>query len=72
MKFSTGSDEFFGYFDSGLDIEVFGSYPCGLSSKKSDLDIRVNDFFTYRYLNLEKIGRNLTFSVDHDLNNKFW
>ena len=63
MKFSTGSDDYCGYFDTGLDLEIFGSYACGLSTKNSDIDIRVNDFFTYRYLNLEKIGRNLIYSI---------
>jgi hypothetical protein len=69
--FSTGSDNFYEYFDSGLDLEVFGSYACGLSSKNSDLDIRVNDFHTYRYLNLEKIGRNLLYSLE-DRNSNGW
>ena len=69
--FSTGSDNFYEYFDSGLDLEVFGSYACGLSSKNSDLDIRVNDFHTYRYLNLEKIGRNLLYSFE-DRNSNGW
>ena len=44
---------------TGIDIEVYGSYAAGLSMKDSDLDIRVNDFYTYRYLNLEKIGHNI-------------
>lgn len=42
-------------------LEVFGSYAAGLSLKGSDIDMRVNDFFTYRYLSLEKLGKNLTF-----------
>lgn len=62
-KFSHGYDDY-GYYDSGLDLEVFGSYAAGLSLKGSDIDVRVNDFFTYRYLNLEKIGKNLTYSEE--------
>lgn len=57
------------FYDTGLNLEVFGSYATGLSTRASDLDLRVNDFYTYRYLNLEKVARNLTFipgySLDH-------
>lgn len=31
------------WFDSGIGVETYGSYPCGLSTKTSDLDLRVND-----------------------------
>lgn len=62
-QFSHGHDDY-GYYDSGLDLEVFGSYAAGLSLKGSDIDVRVNDFYTYRYLNLEKLGKNLTFGED--------
>ena len=48
-------------FYTGIDLEIFGSYAAGLSTKDSDLDFRVNDFYTYRYLNLEKISHNLVF-----------
>ena len=64
-QFSHGHDDY-GYYDSGLDLEVFGSYAAGLSLKGSDIDVRVNDFFTYRYLNLDKLGKNLTFGEDGD------
>jgi DNA polymerase sigma len=41
------------FYDTGLQIEIFGSYGSGLSTKNSDIDMRVNDPYTYRYLNLD-------------------
>lgn len=49
------------YYDTGLQIEIFGSYGSGLSVKSSDIDMRVNDPYTYRYLNLDIVSKNLTF-----------
>ena len=49
------------YYDTGFQIEIFGSYGSGLSTKNSDIDMRVNDPYTYRYLNLGQISANLTF-----------
>ena len=43
-----------------MNLEVYGSYAAGLSTKTSDLDMRVNDFYTYRELNMVQIGKNLT------------
>ena len=40
------------YYDSGINIEVYGSYAAGLSTKSSDLDMRVNDHYTYKELNM--------------------
>jgi DNA polymerase sigma len=59
------------YYDTGLDIEVFGSYAAGLSTKRSDLDMRVNDFYTYRWLNLDKISQNLIHDPQEHLNIKW-
>ena len=42
-------------------METYGSYPCGLSTKSSDLDLRVNDQYTYCYLNLDKVSKLLTY-----------
>ena len=50
---------------TGLDLEVFGSYAAGLSTTGSDIDIRVNDFYTYRYVNLDRISQNLTFDPEN-------
>jgi DNA polymerase sigma len=33
--------------------------------------MRVNDFYTYRWLNLDKISQNLIFDPDHHLNTKW-
>lgn len=49
------------YYDTGIGVELYGSFAAGLSTKNSDLDMRVNDFYSYRYLNLEKIANCLTF-----------
>ena len=49
------------FYDTGLGVEVFGSYECGLSVKGSDVDLRVNDHYTYRYINLDTVSKNLTF-----------
>ena len=49
------------HFDSGVGLELYGSFAAGLSTKTSDLDMRINDFYSYRYLNLDKIIRVLTF-----------
>jgi non-canonical poly(A) RNA polymerase PAPD5/7 len=61
VKFSHG-DSVISAYDSGLDLEVFGSYAARLSIKGSDLDLRVNDFYSYRYIDLEKISNNLTYN----------
>lgn len=55
---------------TGIDLEIYGSYAAGLSTKDSDLDLRVNDFYTYRYLNLEMIGKNLEFKPHSEENEK--
>lgn len=60
VKFSYGDSNLHSY-DSGLDLEVFGSYAARLSTRGSDLDLRVNDFYSYRYIDLERLSRNLTY-----------
>ena len=60
------------YYDTGIDLELYGSYAAGLSTKNSDLDIRVNDFYTYRYLNLDTIGKSLTFSSYKSKPGEIW
>lgn len=47
--------------DTGLSLEVYGSYASGLSWKGSDLDLRVNDMYTYRFINLEVISKCFTY-----------
>ena len=49
------------YYDTGIGLELYGSFAAGLSTKSSDLDMRINDFYSYRYLNLDKIAKALTF-----------
>lgn len=60
VKFSYGDTVLHAY-DTGLDLEVFGSYASRLSTRGSDLDVRVNDLYSYRYIDLERLSRNLTY-----------
>ena len=49
------------FYDTGLQLEIYGSYACEMSTTKSDLDFRINDPYTYRYINLDIVSKNLTF-----------
>lgn len=56
---------------TGINLEVFGSFAAALSTKESDLDLRINDFYSYKYLNLTKISRDLT-HVPGDVTDDIW
>lgn len=56
---------------TGISLEVFGSFASALSTKESDLDLRINDFYSYKYLNIVKVSRDLT-HVPGDVTDDIW